>query len=104
MIKSGGENVSTQKVESTLLDHPAIEELAVVGLPHDRWGEAVTTFAVPAEGADADAEDIREYARERLAGFESPKAVEFVEEFPKTATGKIQKHQLAQAKQGYWQG
>ncbi|MFT4949248.1 MAG: long-chain acyl-CoA synthetase [Natronomonas sp.] len=104
MIKSGGENVSTQKVESTLLDHPAIEELAVVGLPHDRWGEAVTAFAVPAEGADADAEDIREYARERLAGFESPKAVEFVEEFPKTATGKIQKHQLAQAKQGYWQG
>ncbi len=102
IIKSGGENVSTQKVESTLLDHAAIEELAVVGLPHDRWGEAVTAFVVPAERADATPEDIREYARERLAGFESPKAVEFVQELPKTATGKIQKYQLAQAERGYW--
>jgi long-chain acyl-CoA synthetase len=104
MIKSGGENVSTQKVESTLLDHPAVAELAVVGLPHDRWGEAVTAFVVPAAGADADPEDVREYARDRLAGFEAPKAVEFVDELPKTATGKIQKYQLAQDRRAYWQG
>ncbi|MFT4921256.1 MAG: long-chain acyl-CoA synthetase [Haloarculaceae archaeon] len=102
LIKSGGENVSTQKVESTLLDHPAVEELAVVGIPHERWGEAVTAFVRPAESADADAEDIREYAREHLAGFESPKAVEFVEELPKTATGKIQKFQLAEREAEYY--
>jgi long-chain acyl-CoA synthetase len=103
IIKSGGENVSTQKVESILLDHPAVEELAVIGIPHERWGEAVTAFVIPAEGADADTEDIREYARERLAGFESPKAVEFVEELPKTATGKIQKFQLAEREAEYYQ-
>jgi len=102
IIKSGGENVSTQKVESTLLDHPAVEELAVVGIPNERWGEAVTAFVIPAAGADADTEDIRTYAREHLAGFESPKAVEFVEELPKTATGKIQKFQLAEREAEYY--
>ena len=71
-----------------------MEELAVVGIPHEHWGEAVTAFVIPAEGADSDTEDIREYGREHLAGFKSPKAVEFVEELPKTATGKIQKFQL----------
>lgn len=102
MIKSGGENVSTQKVESTLLDHPAVAELAVVGLPHERWGEAVTAFVVPADDADADPAAIEAYARDRLAGFEAPKSVEFVAELPKTSTGKIQKYQVAQAEQDYW--
>lgn len=100
IIKSGGENVSTQKVESTLLDHPDIEELAVVGLPHERWGEAVTVFAVP--DGDADEDDVLEYAGERLAGFETPKAVEFVDELPKTATGKIQKYQVAQQNEDFF--
>lgn len=100
IIKSGGENVSTQKVEATLLDHPDIEELAVVGLPHDRWGEAVTVFAVPDGAADED--EVLAYAGERLAGFETPKAVEFVDELPKTATGKIQKYQVADQYEGFF--
>jgi len=102
MIKSGGENVSTQKVESTLLDHPHVAELAVVGLPHDRWGEAVTVFAVPPDGIDPDPEDVLAYARDRLAGFETPKAVEFVDELPKTATGKVQKYQLGEEHREYY--
>ncbi|WP_276257407.1 class I adenylate-forming enzyme family protein [Haloglomus litoreum] len=102
MIKSGGENVSTQKVESTLLDHPAVAELAVVGLPHERWGEAVTAFVVPTPDAEADAEEIREWVGDRLAGFETPKAVEFVDELPKTTTGKIQKFEVAQDQQDYY--
>lgn len=99
MIKSGGENVSTQKVESTLLDHPAVAEVAVVGLPHERWGEAVTAFVIP---GDSDPDDIQAYARKRLAGFETPKAVELVEELPKTTTGKIQKFELAEEEEDYY--
>jgi long-chain acyl-CoA synthetase len=102
MIKSGGENVSTQKVESTLLDHPAVAELAVVGLPHERWAEAVTAFVVPTPDADATPDEVREWAKERLAGFEAPKAVEFVDELPKTSTGKIQKFEVAQDQQDYY--
>lgn len=102
MIKSGGENVSTQKVESLLLDHPAVADVAVVGLPHERWGEAVTAFVVPVVDADTSSEDLTAYARDNLAGFETPKAVEFVEELPKTATGKIQKFQLAEREAEYY--
>ena len=86
MIKSGGLNVSTQKVESTLLDHPDLVEVAFVGLPHDRWGEAVTVFAKPRDGDAVEEDEIIEWARDRLAGFETPKAVTFVESFSKTAT------------------
>jgi long-chain acyl-CoA synthetase len=103
MIKSGGENVSTQKVESVLLDHPDIAEVAVVGLPHDRWGEAVTAFVVPHSAAEANEEAIIEYSRDHLAGFETPKSVEFADELPKTTTGKIQKFELAERKAEYYQ-
>jgi len=103
MIKSGGENVSTQKVESVLLDNPDIAEVAVVGLPHDRWGEAVTAFVVPHSTAEANEEAIIEYSRDHLAGFETPKSVEIVDELPKTTTGKIQKFELAERKAEYYQ-
>lgn len=103
IIKSGGENVSTQKVESALLDHPSIEEVAVVGLPHERWGEAVTVFAVAPDGVDPNPEEVLDYAGERLAGFETPKAVDFVDELPKTATGKIQKYQVSQRHRDYYE-
>ncbi|MFB1062680.1 class I adenylate-forming enzyme family protein [Natrinema sp. H-ect4] len=102
IIKSGGENVSTQKVESVLLDHPHVDEVAVIGLPHERWGEAVTVFAVAPAGIDPNSDDVRQYARDRLAGFESPKAVDFVDELPKTATNKVQKHKLSNDKRDYY--
>ncbi|WP_174811761.1 class I adenylate-forming enzyme family protein [Salinadaptatus halalkaliphilus] len=101
MIKSGGENVSTQKVESTLLDHPDIDEVAVVGLPHERWGEAVTAFAV-SHGDDPDPDDVLEYARDNLAGFEAPKAVELLEELPQTATSKVRKHVVSEEYEDYY--
>lgn len=102
MIKTGGENVSTQKVESTLLDHPTVAEVAVVGLPHKRWGEAVTAFVVPEPNTETTPEEVSDYASDHLAGFETPKAVDFVDQLPKTATGKLQKYQIAEGKEGYY--
>lgn len=103
IIKSGGENVSTQKIESLLLDHSGVAEVAVVGLPHDRWGEAVTAFVVTTETAAVSEEELLDYSSEHLAGFEAPKAIEFVEELPKTTTGKIQKYELSEEMMDYYQ-
>lgn len=95
IIKTGGENVSSVEVERTLLGHEAVAEVAVVGTPDEHWGEAVTAYVVAAESG-ADAEAIRDWARERLAGFKAPKKVIVVDALPKTATGKIQKHRMRQ--------
>ncbi|HDM60030.1 AMP-dependent synthetase [Archaeoglobales archaeon] len=93
MIKTGGENVPSIKVESVILAHPKVAEAAVIGLPHERWGEAVTAVVVPKDPSLTEDELIK-YCKEHLAGFEVPKKVIFVSEMPKTATGKIQKYQL----------
>lgn len=92
MIKTGGENVASIRVEECLLDHPAVAECAVVGLPHERWGEAVTAF-VRLDG-DASESDLQAHCEDRLAPFERPKSVVVVESFPYTATGKIAKADL----------
>ena len=94
VIISGGENISSVEVEGELLRHPAVTEVAIVGLPHERWGEAPHAFVVLAEGARATERDIIDFARERLAHFKAPHGVTFVAELPKTATGKIQKYVL----------
>ena len=94
VIISGGENISSVEVEGMLLRHPAVQEAAVVGLPDDRWGEAPHAFVVLRAGAAADAEEIRQFVRERMAHYKAPKSVTFVAELPKTATGKIQKYVL----------
>jgi fatty-acyl-CoA synthase len=96
VIISGGENISTVEVEGTLLRHPAVAEVAVVGLPHEKWGEAPHAFVVLREGASATPEELIEFTRERLAHFKAPRDVSFVTELPKTATGKIQKFVLRQ--------
>jgi acyl-CoA synthetase (AMP-forming)/AMP-acid ligase II len=96
VIISGGENISTVEVEGTLLRHPAVQEVAVVGLPHEKWGEAPHAFVVLREGATATPEELIEFTRERLAHFKAPRGVSFVTELPKTATGKIQKYVLRQ--------
>ncbi|GAC80868.1 putative fatty-acid--CoA ligase [Gordonia malaquae NBRC 108250] len=92
IIKSGGENVSSVEVERVLLGHPAVAEAAVVGRPHERWGEAVTAVIVTVPDAVVDADELIEWAKERLAGFKTPKTIEIVDALPKTATGKVQKH------------
>jgi fatty-acyl-CoA synthase len=94
VIISGGENISSIEVEAVLLRHPSVHEVAVVGLPHEKWGEAPHAFVVLQPGAVLTEEELRGFARERLAGFKVPKGATFVAELPKTATGKIQKYVL----------
>ena len=94
VIISGGENISSVEVEGVLLRHPAVQEVAIVGVPHPRWGEAPHAFVVLRHGAVATADELREFARSHLAHFKAPQGVTFVEELPKTATGKIQKYVL----------
>lgn len=94
IVKTGGENVSSLRVEAALYEHPGVARAAVVGLPHDRWGEAVTAVVVPAPGAEPAAEDLVAHCRERLAGYETPKAVVFTDELPETVGGKVLKYKL----------
>jgi len=96
VIISGGENISSVEVEGTLLRHPAVQEVAIVGLPHQRWGEAPHAFVVLTDDAGATAEELIAFTRDRLAHFKAPHGVTFVDELPKTATGKIQKYVLRQ--------
>ena len=91
VIISGGENISSIEVEGVLLRHPAVQEAAIVGLPHEKWGEAPFAYVVLKPGAAATERELIDFTRERLAHFKAPHGVTFVNELPKTATGKIQK-------------
>ena len=94
VIISGGENVSSIEVEAALLRHPAVLEVAVVGVPHEKWGESPKAFVVLRQGAGATEAELHAFAREALAHFKVPGAFEFVDVLPKTATGKVQKYIL----------
>ena len=94
MIKTGGENVPSVKVESVLLRHPAVANAGTVGLPHEYWSEAVTAFVVLKPEQAASEAELLAYCKQHLAGFETPKAIRIVDALPMTATGKIQKHVL----------
>jgi fatty-acyl-CoA synthase len=94
VIISGGENISSVEVEGVMLRHPAIQEVALVGLPHERWGEAPHAFVVLRAGASATELELLQFARANLAHFKAPHGITFLGELPKTATGKIQKYVL----------
>ncbi|HEV8133878.1 MAG TPA: long-chain-fatty-acid--CoA ligase [Pyrinomonadaceae bacterium] len=94
VIISGGENISSVEVEGTLLRHKAVQEVAVVGLPHEHWGEAPHAFVVLKSGRSATEAELLSFARDNLAHFKAPHSVTFLDELPKTATGKIQKYVL----------
>ena len=94
VIISGGENISSVEVEGTLLRHPAVQEVAIVGLPDEKWGETPHAFVVLRDGASATEAELITFVRERLAHFKAPRGVTLVDELPKTATGKIQKFVL----------
>jgi fatty-acyl-CoA synthase len=94
MIKSGGENVASREVEEVVYQHPAIAEVAVFGIAHPRWIEAVAAVVVPRDGQTVDTDDVLRFCRERLAGFKSPKYVAVVDALPKNASGKILKRDL----------
>ena len=94
MIKTGGENVASREVEEVIFQHPAVEEVAVFGIAHPRWIEAVAAAVVPRAGQSIDAEQVIAFCRERLAGYKSPKYVVIVDALPKNASGKILKRDL----------
>ena len=94
VIISGGENISSVEVEGVLLRHPSVLEAAVVGVPHERWGETPLATVVLQQGAEATEQEIIAFAREHLAHFKAPTRVVFSDALPKTATGKIQKFVL----------
>ncbi len=96
VIISGGENISSVELEGCLLTHPAVQEAAVVGMPHEKWGESPHAFVVLKADASASGDELKQHVRDRLAHFKTPQQVTFVEELPKTATGKVQKFVLRQ--------
>jgi long-chain acyl-CoA synthetase len=97
MIKTGGENVPSVKVEEILMRHAAVANAAVVGAPHPQWGEAVCAFVVLKPGAECDAAALQSHCRAHLAAFEVPKHIGLLDKMPTTSTGKIQKHILRSA-------
>ncbi|MEM6107574.1 AMP-binding protein [Mycobacterium sp. 050272] len=104
VIKTGGENVASIEVEKALYEgEPRIHEVVVVGLPHQRWTEAIAAIITPKPGADLTEDDVLAAARDRLSGFKVPKAVIFTDKMPRTATGKVQKNVLRDQYRGYFQ-
>jgi fatty-acyl-CoA synthase len=100
VIISGGENVSSIEVEDVLTSHPAVREVAVIGIPDERWGELVTALVVT-DGSDVSAAELIEHCRASLAGYKCPKRIEFVDTLARTATGKLQKFKL---REPFWAG
>ena len=94
VIISGGENISSVEVEGCLLRHPAVQEVAVVGMPHEKWGESPHAFVVLLDGEETTEDELKLHVREKLAHFKTPQWVSFVDDLPKTATGKVQKYVL----------
>jgi len=101
MIVSGGENVYPAEVENAILGCPGVADAAVIGVPDDRWGEAVKAIVVAAPGASPSAADIIAYARQRIAGFKAPKTVDFIDALPRNPSGKVLRREL---RKPYWEG
>ncbi|HYB11299.1 MAG TPA: long-chain-fatty-acid--CoA ligase [Alphaproteobacteria bacterium] len=100
VIISGGENISSVEIEGCLLQHPAVQEVAVVGMPHQRWGESPHAFVILRQGAHATEEELKMHVRNAIAHFKTPQWITFIDELPKTATGKVQKFVLRSGKAG----
>ncbi len=101
VIISGGENVSSIEVEDALMSHAGVKEVAVIGIPDEKWGELVTALVVKDPDSDVTSEDLVAHCRQWLAGYKCPKRVDFVDQLPRTATGKLQKFKL---RQPFWEG
>ena len=99
IIISGGENISSIEVEDVLYDHSDVLKAAVIPVPSEEWGETVKAIVVPRDGTDPSEEEIIEFCRDRLAHYKAPTSVDFVEDLPETATGKVQKYEL---REEYW--
>jgi len=101
VIISGGENVSSIEVEDAIFQHPDVTEVAVIGIPDEKWGELVTALVVTTPGSQLTADDVIAWTKQKLAGYKCPKRVEFRTELARTATGKLQKFKL---REPFWDG
>ncbi|MBN8608262.1 MAG: fatty acid--CoA ligase [Caulobacterales bacterium] len=101
MIISGAENIYPAEVENAIHGHPHVAEVAVIGVPDDKWGEAVKAIVVAKPGVAPDAEDIIAYARSKIAHYKAPKSVDFIDILPRNPSGKILRRQL---RERYWEG
>ena len=101
MIVSGGENIYPAEVENAVFGHPAVADVAVIGVPDEKWGEAVKAVVVLKPGATATAEEIMAYARERIAGYKTPRSVDFIAALPRNPSGKVLRREL---RLPYWEG
>jgi acyl-CoA synthetase (AMP-forming)/AMP-acid ligase II len=101
MIVSGGENVYPAEVESVLFSHPGVADVAVIGVPDERFGEAVKAVVVPRPGAELSEAALVEWCRGRIAGYKRPRSVDFADALPRNPTGKILKREL---REKYWVG
>ncbi|MEP2735116.1 MAG: fatty acid--CoA ligase [Erythrobacter sp.] len=101
MIISGGENIYPAEVENALYAHPQIGDVAVIGVPHEKWGEAVKACVVLKEGADLSEADIIAHSREHIAGYKCPKSIDFIDALPRNPSGKILRREL---RAPYWEG
>ena len=101
VIITGGENVSSIEVEDVLFSHPAVAEVAVIGVPSEKWGETIKALVVLAEGQQVTEDELITWCKEKAAGYKAPTSVEFRDELARTATGKLQKFKL---RAPYWEG
>ena len=101
MIVSGGENIYPAEVENAIFSHEMVADVAVIGVPDEKWGEAVKALVVLKENCESTEEDIINFSRERIAGFKTPKSVDFIKELPRNPSGKILKKEL---RKPYWEG
>jgi acyl-CoA synthetase (AMP-forming)/AMP-acid ligase II len=101
MIISGGENIYSREIEDVIIKHPAVLEVAVIGVPDEKWGESIKAIVSLREGKKATEEEIISFCKEYLASFKKPKSVEFIDAIPKNAYGKVLKREL---REKYWAG
>lgn len=101
MIVSGGENIYPAEVENALADHPEVQDVAVIGVPDERWGEAVKALVVMRPGAERDTDALLAFSRQRIAGYKVPKSIDFVDLLPRNPSGKILRREL---RAPYWEG
>ena len=101
MIVTGGENVYPAEVENALFGAPGVADAAVIGVPDEKWGEAVKAIVVPKPGEQPDAEAIIAHCRAKIAGYKVPKSVDFTDALPRNPSGKVLRREL---RKPYWEG
>ena len=94
MIVSGGENVFPREVEDLLADHEAVDEVAVIGVPDEQFGQRLKAYVVRSDGATADVDELKDHVKANLARYKVPREIEFLDELPRNATGKVLKREL----------